>query len=104
MKRNSVPANRALFVKILAGLLVAMLAAACGDAADAGSADGSSGSEGGGAELSLVAYSTPQKAYEEIIAAFQETEAGQGVTFSQSYGASGDQSRAVVSGLEADYA
>ena len=53
--------------------------------------------------LSLVAYSTPQAAYEKIIAAFQKTDAGKNVKFTQSYGASGDQSRAVASGLPADY-
>ena len=53
-------------------------------------------------KLSLVAYSTPQAAYKQLIAAFQKTPAGKNVTFSQSYGASGDQSRAVASGLKAD--
>jgi sulfate/thiosulfate transport system substrate-binding protein len=55
------------------------------------------------AELSLVAYSTPQAAYEEIIKAFNATPQGKNITFTQSYGASGDQSRAVVAGLAADY-
>jgi sulfate/thiosulfate transport system substrate-binding protein len=53
-------------------------------------------------QLSLVAYSTPQEAYEEIIPAFQKTSAGNGVDFKQSYGASGDQARAVEAGLDAD--
>lgn len=53
--------------------------------------------------LSLVAYSTPQAAYEKIITAFNATSQGKNVTFTKSFGASGDQSRAVVSGLEADY-
>lgn len=53
-------------------------------------------------KLSLVAYSTPQEAYEAIIPAFQKTKAGKGVTFDQSYGASGDQSRSVANGLNAD--
>ena len=52
--------------------------------------------------ISLVAYSTPQEAYQSVIPAFQKTAAGKGVTFDQSYGASGDQSRAVANGLEAD--
>jgi len=50
-----------------------------------------------------VAYSTPQAAYEQIIAAFNATTQGKKITFTQSYGASGDQSRAVVAGLDADY-
>jgi sulfate transport system substrate-binding protein len=55
-----------------------------------------------GTNLSLVAYSTPKDAYGKIIPAFQGTAAGKGVSFSQSYGASGDQARAVAAGLSAD--
>ena len=65
-------------------------------------ADGCGGGSGGGDRLTLVAYSTPREAYEQLIPAFQETQAGKGVRFSQSYGASGDQSRAVQNGLAAD--
>jgi sulfate/thiosulfate-binding protein len=53
-------------------------------------------------QLTLVAYSTPQAAYEKIIAAFQKTPAGKNIEFKQSYGASGDQSRSVQSGRGAD--
>jgi sulfate/thiosulfate-binding protein len=53
-------------------------------------------------ELSLVAYSTPKDAYAKLIPAFQKTAAGQGVTFTQSYGASSEQARAIVAGLPAD--
>jgi sulfate/thiosulfate-binding protein len=52
--------------------------------------------------LSLVAYSTPAGAYSKIIPAFQKTTAGSGVTFKQSYGASGPQAAAVHNGLPAD--
>jgi sulfate/thiosulfate-binding protein len=62
------------------------------------------GSSGGGGEgqLALVAYSTPKEAYTDLIPAFQKTADGKGVKFTQSYGASGDQSRAVEGGLHAD--
>jgi sulfate/thiosulfate transport system substrate-binding protein len=63
---------------------------------------GTSSASSGGGKLSLVAYSTPQEAYSALIPAFQKTAAGTGVGFVQSYGASGDQSRAVVAGLPAD--
>ncbi len=53
-------------------------------------------------KLSLVAYSTPREAYAKIIPAFQKTAAGKDVSFTQSYGASGDQARAVQAGLKAD--
>ena len=79
--------------RFAAGLLAAgmLLAAGCGG-----------GSGGGGDKLTLVAYSTPREAYEALIPAFQKTDAGKGVSFSQSYGASGDQARAVQSGLAGD--
>jgi sulfate/thiosulfate transport system substrate-binding protein len=53
-------------------------------------------------KLTLVAYSTPKDAYGQLITAFQKTQAGNGASFSQSYGASGEQSRAVAAGLDAD--
>jgi sulfate/thiosulfate-binding protein len=83
----------------------ALALAACGGASDSaggGSSDSSSSSGGTKTKLALVAYSTPQVVYDQVIPAFQQTAAGKGVTFSQSYGASGDQSRAVESGLSAD--
>ncbi|GAA4580222.1 sulfate ABC transporter substrate-binding protein [Planotetraspora phitsanulokensis] len=65
---------------------------------------GGGGSAGGDGkiQLALVAYSTPQAAFEDIIKAYQKTPEGKNITFTQSYGASGDQSRAVASGLKAD--
>ena len=52
--------------------------------------------------LSLVAYSTPKAAFSTILPAFQKTPAGQGVSFTQSYGPSGDQAQAIANGLPAD--
>ena len=52
--------------------------------------------------VTLVAYSTPREAYAELIPAFQGSDAGAGSTFEESYGGSGDQSRAVLAGLPAD--
>ena len=81
----------------LATLLLALVAAGCGGSEDTA---GASGDDGG--TLSLVAYSTPREAYEEIIPAFQETDAGAGIDFDQSYASSGEQSRGVEAGLAAD--
>jgi sulfate/thiosulfate-binding protein len=64
----------------------------------AGSAAGASK----GGSISLVAYSTPKDAYGKVISTFQKTQAGSGVDVSQSYGASGDQARAVAAGQPAD--
>jgi sulfate/thiosulfate transport system substrate-binding protein len=52
--------------------------------------------------VTLVAYSTPKAAYDSLIPLFQATPEGAGVQFETSYGASGDQSRAVAAGLPAD--
>jgi sulfate/thiosulfate-binding protein len=52
--------------------------------------------------LSLVGYSTPKTVMGKIIQAWQKTPDGGGVSFSQSYGASTDQARAVENGLKAD--
>jgi sulfate/thiosulfate-binding protein len=85
-------------VQIGAGALLlcaALVAVACGGSSSAGSGDGGS--------IDLVAYSTPQTLYEEEIEpAYQETPDGSGVDFTNSFGSSGDQSRAVESGLPAD--
>ncbi|MEU7936101.1 sulfate ABC transporter substrate-binding protein [Microbispora bryophytorum] len=69
-----------------------------------GGDDNAGGGNGGGdkVQLALVAYSTPQAAFEDVIKAFQKTPEGKNITFTQSYGASGDQSRAVANGLKAD--
>ena len=82
---------------LLSLTLAALVVAACG-----GKGEESGGGGGGGGSLSLVAYSTPKEAYEEIIPAFGKTEAGSGTGFRQSYGSSGEQSRAVEGGLPAD--
>ena len=65
-------------------------------------AAGTAGAAQHDVKLSLVAYSTPKEAFKKIIPAFQATSAGQGVSFTQSYGPSGDQARAVINGLPAD--
>jgi sulfate transport system substrate-binding protein len=52
--------------------------------------------------IALVAYSTPRAAYADLIPAFQKTPAGKDTSFQQSYGASGEQARAVEAGLKAD--
>ncbi len=73
--------------------------------ASSGATGGSQADTGGAlpaARLSLVAYSTPQDAYDAITEAFHKTPEGRNITFTKSYGASGDQSRAVESGLAAD--
>ena len=54
-------------------------------------------------ELNLVAFSVPKAAYDDTQQAFADTPEGEGTSWKSSYGASGDQARAVMSGLPADY-
>src|SRR5436305_557744 len=69
-----------------------------------GSSDSTSGSSNGNGstKLALVAYSTPQSAYDALIPKFKATSSGKDVGFSESFGASGEQSRAVEAGQAAD--
>ncbi|MDP5338732.1 MAG: sulfate ABC transporter substrate-binding protein [Nodularia sp. (in: cyanobacteria)] len=63
------------------------------------------GSAGGRKELTLVSYAVTRAAYQNIIPLFAKQwleKTGQTVTFDQSYGGSGSQTRAVIDGLEAD--
>src|SRR6201996_8606814 len=88
-------------------LLVALVVAGCGGGSSSSSSSGSgseesSGGSSGGAKLSVVGYSTPESVYTETLQpAFEKTPQGKGVSFSDSFGASGDQSRAVAAGQPA---
>ncbi|WP_028643372.1 sulfate ABC transporter substrate-binding protein [Nocardioides sp. URHA0020] len=63
----------------------------------------SSDSSGGSSEtVNIVGYSVLEQANEGVIKAFNDTDAGKDVDIKGSYGASGDQSRAVVAGQKAD--
>src|SRR5689334_5396326 len=85
----------------LLALSLAVLAAGCGGGDNAsGAGSGSGGS--GGANLDVVGYSTPESVYAEVLEpAFEKTPQGTGDSFSNSFGASGDQSRAVAAGQPA---
>ncbi len=89
---------------LIALLAVVALAAVagCGGSSDASGA-GAVGADSSKGSISLVAYSTPEVVYDEIIPDFNRTGPGEGIGFKSSYGASGDQSRAVEAGQPADY-
>jgi sulfate/thiosulfate-binding protein len=80
-----------------------LLLGACGG--DDGAADAATAAPGGTEDvtLSLVGFAVPQEANNAVQAKFAETPEGAGVSWDESYGASGEQSRAVIAGLEADY-
>ena len=101
-------AARAAALALIGGLGLA----ACGGSTDTtgGSTAGSSTStaasstsgKASNTQLALVAYSTPKKAYDALAAAYEQSGQGKGVAFSESFGPSGAQSRAVATGQPAD--
>ena len=82
---------------LIAAVLAALSVAGCGGSSSDDAAP--AGAEGG--NVRLVAYSTPREAYAKLIDLYSAG-AGEGVSFDQSYGSSGEQSRAVEAGLRAD--
>lgn len=78
-----------------------VLAVGCGGGAS-DVAGGDQGAAGADTTLTLVAYAVPEPGWSKIIPAFAATEEGKGVAVRTSYGASGDQSRAVADGKPAD--
>jgi|SRR5690242_6638025 len=57
-----------------------------------------------GTTVKLVAYSTPKPVMQMLISRFGHQPAGQGVSFTQSYGPSGSQAKAIAAGQPADVA
>lgn len=78
----------------------ATVLAACGGGSSDVAGDG--GGSKADTTLTLVAYAVPEPGWSKIIPAFAATPEGKGVGVTTSYGASGDQSRAVVDGKPAD--
>lgn len=112
-KLNSLKGFVSLF---LVGVSLSLAIASCSpnntnpSGASGGSGSPSPGSASpvaktGDVEVTLVSYAVTRAAYEKIIPQFVEQwkkEHNQNITFNQSYGGSGSQTRAVIDGLEAD--
>ena len=90
----------------LVGALISVAIAACSDTKpNATSQQAPAGASKKDVELTLVSFAVTKQAHEAIIPKFVEKwqkEQNQKVTFKQSYGGSGSQTRAVIDGLEAD--
>ena len=91
--------NRFNLSAVVTAAIAALTLSACGGSSTASTLDNAAEN----VELSIVGYAVPEAANKAIAEAWSETEEGAGVRFKTSYGASGDQSRAVVDGLPADY-
>ncbi|MCU1490225.1 MAG: sulfate transporter, periplasmic sulfate-binding protein [Acidimicrobiaceae bacterium] len=93
--------NRHTSRRRLMACAAAALAAGGGVVATGAAAAASSSSSPSGT-VSLVAYSTPEPAYLQLVDKFQQTTAGKNVKFSYSFGPSGTESRNVAAGQPAD--
>lgn len=82
---------------------VGLALSACGNSGDDDGGGSGTGSGSTNETINIVGFAVPEAANKAIAAAWNDTPAGKGVRFKTSYGASGDQSRAVVAGLKADY-
>ncbi|WP_062991328.1 sulfate ABC transporter substrate-binding protein [Nocardia anaemiae] len=80
--------------------VAAVVLTACGGGAS--DTVGGGGADGSGGTLNLYAYAVPKPGFDKVVPAFNKTDKGKGVTINGSYGASGDQSRKVKDGAEAD--
>ncbi len=100
---SRMPTTRFAAPAVLAAATLAVSACGGGGASDTVGAAGSA--EPAAAKtvtLSLYAYAVPKVGFDKVIPGFAATAAGKGVSFQQSYGASGDQSRKVAAGASAD--
>lgn len=95
------PQRHTLLKLAVATVSAGMLLSACANTA--GGTD-SAGEDSSSTQLSVVAFSVMEAANEPVFEDFQATDAGADVTFQTSYGASGDQSRAIEGGLDASLA
>ena len=98
--RKAISPGRRRYVSAIGAaifLLTALLATV-----GCGSSNNNGGGGGSGGKVDVVGYSTPETVYTDSLQpTFQKTAAGKGASFSDSFGASGDQSRAVVAGQPA---
>jgi sulfate/thiosulfate-binding protein len=88
----------------LAGTLLASCATTGPDQADQ-TTEGAAASDLPPVEITLSSYAVAKPVFDQLIPEFQEhwkEQTGQTVTFKESYGPSGQQSRAIIEGFEAD--
>ncbi|WP_072688361.1 sulfate ABC transporter substrate-binding protein [Rhodococcus marinonascens] len=89
------------FLPAIMTLGVVALTACSGGTSDTVGGD-TVGGDGSAGTINLYAYAVPKPGFDKMFPAFDATEAGEGVKIQPSYGASGDQSRKVKDGADAD--
>ncbi|MEU4414501.1 sulfate ABC transporter substrate-binding protein [Nocardia salmonicida] len=101
MSRNTWIGSRRRAAAIALTAVAAVALTACGGGAS-DSTDGEATADGSGGTINLYAYAVPKPGFDKVVPEFNKTDAGKGVQVQASYGASGDQSRKVKDGAEAD--
>ncbi|MEG4283234.1 sulfate ABC transporter substrate-binding protein [Microcoleus sp. A006_D1] len=108
-KNQSLTALKRFVSLFLVGITLSLAIVSCQQGTPTNSATtpggGTPAANKGKVELTLVSFAVTKAAHEAIIPKFIEQwqkEKGQTVSFNQSYGGSGSQTRAVIDGLEAD--
>jgi sulfate transport system substrate-binding protein len=99
MYNNSLTRRQWLATVALATAAATVLAGCGGGASDVVGGDKPSDAD---TTLTVVAYAVPEPGWSKIVPAFTASPEGKGIAVTTSYGASGDQSRAVVDGKPAD--
>lgn len=94
------PLKKSVFgsaVLITAGAVA--IAACSGGASDT---VGGQSNDASGGKIKLYAYAVPKPGFDKAVSAFNATDQGKGVALEPAYGPSGEQSRKVADGAEAD--
>ncbi|MEV0854538.1 sulfate ABC transporter substrate-binding protein [Nocardia fluminea] len=102
MSRNTWIGSRRRAAAIALTAVAAVALTACGGGASDSTDGGATVADGSGGTLNLYAYAVPKPGFDKVVPEFNKTDAGKGVQVQASYGASGDQSRKVKDGAEAD--
>ncbi|MGW5313663.1 sulfate ABC transporter substrate-binding protein [Nocardia thailandica] len=102
MSRNTWLTSRRRAAAVALTAIATVALTACGGGASDSTDGGAAVADGSGGTLNLYAYAVPKPGFDKVVPAFNKTEAGKGVKVQASYGASGDQSRKVKDGAEAD--
>ncbi|WP_228002315.1 sulfate ABC transporter substrate-binding protein [Nocardia australiensis] len=100
MSRKSWLSPRRRFGAAVLTAVAAVVLTACGGGAS--DTVGGGGPDGSGGTLNLYAYAVPKAGFDKVVPEFNKTDQGKGVQVNGAYGASGDQSRKVKDGAEAD--
>ncbi|QLY34877.1 sulfate ABC transporter substrate-binding protein [Nocardia huaxiensis] len=98
MSRNAKRFRRSIALALTAAAAAALTACSGGSSDVVGGKD----SDNSAGSINLYAYAVPKPGFDLVVPEFNKSDSGKGVEVLASYGASGDQSRKVKDGAQAD--